>query len=37
VDTLLGDASKARKILKWTPKYNINDLIKDMIDHQKNI
>jgi len=37
VDTLLGDARKARKILKWSPKYNINDLIKDMIDYQKNI
>jgi len=37
VDALLGDARKARKILKWIPKYNINDLIKDMIDHQKNI
>jgi GDPmannose 4,6-dehydratase len=35
VDTLLGDASKARKVLNWKPKYNIDDLIKDMIDHEE--
>jgi GDPmannose 4,6-dehydratase len=34
VDTLLGDSSKARKILKWKPKYNIDDLIEDMINHE---
>ena len=31
VDTLLGDASKARKELKWKPKFNLKTLIKDMI------
>ena len=31
VDTLLGDASKARKYLKWKPKYDIHNLVKDMI------
>ena len=31
VDTLLGDARKARKILKWNPKINIKDLAKEMI------
>ena len=36
VDTLLGDAQKARKILGWKPKYNINDLIKDMIEYEMN-
>jgi GDPmannose 4,6-dehydratase len=36
VDKLLGDAQKARKILGWKPKYNINDLIKDMIEHEMN-
>jgi GDPmannose 4,6-dehydratase len=37
VDTLLGDSKKARKILNWKPRYDINDLIKDMIDHlEKN-
>ena len=34
VDTLLGDASKARKILGWKPKMNIHDLIKDMIKNE---
>jgi len=34
VDSLLGDASKARRILNWKPKMNINDLIKDMIAHE---
>ena len=31
VDTLLGDSSKARKELKWKPKYNIHNLVKEMI------
>ena len=31
VETLLGDASKARKELKWKPKYNINSLVKEMV------
>ncbi len=31
VDTLLGDASKARKELKWSPRFNLKTLIKDMI------
>ena len=35
VDSLLGDAIKARKTLKWNPKYNINDLIKEMISYEK--
>jgi len=34
VDSLLGDASKARKTLNWKPKINIRDLIKDMIAHE---
>jgi len=34
VESLLGDASKARRILNWKPKMNINDLIKDMIAHE---
>jgi len=34
VDSLLGDASKARRILNWKPKMNISDLIKDMIAHE---
>tara|TARA_B100000989_G_scaffold289825_1_gene262221 strand:- start:1823 stop:2854 length:1032 start_codon:yes stop_codon:yes gene_type:complete len=31
VDSLLGDPSKAKKILKWKPKTDIKNLIKEMI------
>ena len=31
VNTLLGDAKKARKKLKWKPKENIYSLIDEMI------
>jgi len=31
VNTLLGDARKARRELKWKPKENINTLIEEMI------
>ena len=31
VNTLLGDAKKARKILKWKPKENLDSLIDEMI------
>jgi len=34
VDTLLGDATKARKELAWKPKHNINSLVKDMIESE---
>ncbi len=34
VDTLLGDSKKARKELKWKPKFNINDLVKDMVNSE---
>ncbi len=34
VDTLLGDYSKAKRLLKWTPKINIQTLIKEMIDYE---
>ena len=37
VDTLKGDYSKAKKILKWKPKHNIKSLIKDMISYELNI
>ena len=33
VDSLLGDFSKAKHILKWTPKYNIDELVKDMVNN----
>ena len=34
VDTLLGDASKAKKELRWKPKYKINDLVKEMVYYE---
>ena len=33
VENLIGDSSKSKKILKWTPKTSIDDLIKEMMDH----
>ena len=32
VDTLLGDSSKARKILKWKPKISFKSLVKEMVE-----
>ena len=34
VNTLLGDAKKARKILRWKPVENINTLIDEMIQSE---
>jgi GDPmannose 4,6-dehydratase len=36
VDLLIGDYSKARKILGWSPKKNIDDLIQIMIEKANN-
>ena len=36
VDTLLGNSNKARKELKWKPKYKINDLVKEMVFSELN-
>jgi len=36
VDNLRGNSQKARKILKWKPKKNINDLIHDMTEYELN-
>ncbi len=33
VNHLLGDPSKANKILNWKPKVSFNDLVKMMVDH----
>ena len=33
---LIGSYKKAKKILKWKPKHDINSLIKDMINHELN-
>jgi GDPmannose 4,6-dehydratase len=35
VDSLIGDARKAKRVLKWKPKINIHELIKEMIDFEK--
>ena len=34
VETLLGNAKKAKKILKWKSKTTIDQLIKEMIDYE---
>ncbi|MBI3500922.1 MAG: GDP-mannose 4,6-dehydratase [Bacteroidetes bacterium] len=31
VDLLVGDASKAKKVLGWAPKYTVADLVKEMV------
>ena len=33
VDTLLGDASKARTKLGWTPKTSFAELVAEMVEH----
>ncbi len=33
VDLLIGDSSKAKKILKWKPEFNLNSLVKDMLEN----
>jgi GDPmannose 4,6-dehydratase len=32
VDLLMGDASKAKRELKWEPKTKFKDLVKLMVD-----
>ena len=34
VDYLKGNARKAKKLLKWSPKISINSLIEEMIEHE---
>ena len=31
VELLLGDPSKAKRILNWEPEYDLDALVKDMI------
>ncbi len=33
VDLLVGDASKAKKVLEWEPKVNFEDLVLKMLNH----
>lgn len=32
VDLLIGDASKAKQLLQWEPKYSLKDLVEDMMN-----
>ena len=32
VETLLGDASKARDILNWMPRISFEELVKEMVE-----
>jgi GDPmannose 4,6-dehydratase len=32
VDILLGDSTKAQKMLNWKPKYNVDMLLQEMVD-----
>jgi GDPmannose 4,6-dehydratase len=34
VDWLKGDSTKAYKVLKFKPKYNLKSLIKEMLEHE---
>ena len=34
VESLKGDYRKARKILKWKPKIDIKDLVKEMVSYE---
>ena len=36
VDYLLGDASKAKKLLKWKPKIKFKDLVSEMLQNDIN-
>jgi GDPmannose 4,6-dehydratase len=33
VNILLGDASKARRVLSWSPKTNFRELVAEMVEH----
>lgn len=37
VDLLLGDASKARRVLGWEPKVGFKELVRLMVDHDLNL
>ena len=32
VDLLIGDATKCQEKLNWAPKYNLGDLVKEMME-----
>jgi len=33
---LVGDATKLRAVTGWTPRRSLDDLLKDVVDAQKN-
>jgi GDPmannose 4,6-dehydratase len=35
VNTLLGDSTRARSVLGWQPKHDIESLIRDMVAHDR--
>ena len=37
VENLLGDSSKARKLLRWKPKFDFDSLVDDMIKNDLEI
>ena len=37
VDVLIGDSTKAREVLGWTPKINFRELVKRMIHNDCNV
>jgi GDPmannose 4,6-dehydratase len=37
VDLLLGDSSKARRVLGWEPKVGFKDLVRIMVDHDREL
>ena len=36
VNSLLGDAKRARKLLNWKPKINLDNMISEMVDIEIN-
>ena len=37
VDKLIGNSSKAKKVLNWKPRTSIYQLIAEMLDHDLNL
>jgi GDPmannose 4,6-dehydratase len=37
VDTLVGDATRARQILGWEPRMTFEQLMQTMVDHDMRV